>query len=70
MAGQVIGTCALCNGPVVLPSMSVRPRAYCEHCGAVAANPFGPVIPMIRLSPDLERRLLESIQQFEASHAR
>lgn len=41
-----VGTCSLCGGPVVLPSMMLHPVPCCARCGAQAKNPHGPVIPM------------------------
>lgn len=43
---NIIGTCSECGGPVKMPSMMVNPVPCCERCGAIAANPFGPVIQM------------------------
>jgi hypothetical protein len=43
---NVIGTCSLCGGPVVLPSMMVHPVAHCQKCGARQKQPHGPVVPM------------------------
>lgn len=46
---HTIGTCSLCGGRVVLHEhwMSVNPQIpHCESCGARAAEPHGPVIPM------------------------
>lgn len=41
-----IGTCSLCGGPVVVPSMMVNPTPHCAQCGAIPVTPHGPVIPM------------------------
>lgn len=46
---QVVGTCSLCGGDVVLPVVfwSVAPPPpTCTRCGAQAAAPALPVIPM------------------------
>ena len=46
--GLVVGTCSLCGGGVMLPSIwhgVDSPPAQCDECGAIAQNP-GPVIPM------------------------
>lgn len=43
-----VGTCSLCGGPVVMPSMMVHATPHCLSCGAIAKNPHGPVIPMER----------------------
>lgn len=44
-----IGSCSLCGGPVSVPTIwhgIYPPRPQCERCGALAAQSFGPVIPM------------------------
>lgn len=41
-----IGTCSICGGPVIMPSMMVNPVASCQQCGAHPRNLHGPVIPM------------------------
>lgn len=43
-----IGTCSECGGPVIVPSMMVNPVPHCQRCGATAAKPHGPVIPMTK----------------------
>lgn len=48
---NVIGTCSLCGGQVVLPELwggIVPPDATCSRCGAVAAQ-SGPIITMRRV---------------------
>jgi hypothetical protein len=47
--GRVVGTCSRCSGPVMIPDPwwgVVPPKPKCASCGAVAAQPYGPVIPM------------------------
>ena len=49
MNEQIIGTCSLCRGPVVLPLVAwvtvwLGPR--CKSCGAIPAQVYGPEIPM------------------------
>jgi len=44
-----IGTCSECGGRVTIPRiwMSVIPAIpSCEHCGAIPAEPHGPIIKM------------------------
>jgi hypothetical protein len=46
----VIGTCSVCGGPVSVPAVwhgIIPPTPTCERCGAVKADNYGPVIPMI-----------------------
>jgi len=43
---NIIGTCSLCGGRVVVPMHSVNPTPVCETCGALAARPYGPFVPM------------------------
>ena len=46
---QIVGTCGLCSGPVVLPIAwwGVVPSVpTCRACGAVAKQSYGPVLPM------------------------
>jgi len=46
---KTIGTCDKCGGPVQVPAMwgsTIPPTPKCSRCGAVAANDFGPIIPM------------------------
>lgn len=50
-----IGTCSECGGPVIMPAMMVNPTPYCRDCGAIARQPYGPVIPMMP-KPWVERR--------------
>ena len=53
---QTIGTCSLCGGPVQLPLAwwgTVAPVPSCSTCGAVPANPHGPVIQMEPKRSDL-----------------
>lgn len=45
---SVIGTCSICGGPVMVPSVWMGiypPIPECAHCGATSAN-YGPTIPM------------------------
>ena len=49
-----IGTCSLCGGPVQIPGIWMGifpPTPTCGHCGAVAAQTFGPTIPMVPVTP-------------------
>jgi hypothetical protein len=55
---NVIGTCSLCGGPVVVPSMMINPVALCSRCGAARKTSYGPVIPMEPPSP--ARRYVDS----------
>lgn len=44
-----VGTCGKCSGPVQIPTIwmgVVPPVPTCSRCGATAATPYGPVIPM------------------------
>jgi len=46
---HTIGTCSKCGGPVQIQSPwsgIIPPTPRCSSCGAVAANAYGPVIPM------------------------
>lgn len=47
---RTIGTCSLCAGPVVVPSIcwGPPPLPTCQKCGAVKADSYGPVIPMVK----------------------
>lgn len=50
----VVGSCSLCGGPVLVPTvwMSVQPAVpQCYRCGAVRADNHGPVIPMVPSPP-------------------
>lgn len=45
----VIGTCSLCRGPVVVPSVwggVVAPVPKCAKCGGSHRTSYGPVIDM------------------------
>ena len=45
---QVVGTCGLCRGAVVLPVVwfcVIPPIPTCEECGATVAQ-NGPILPM------------------------
>jgi hypothetical protein len=45
----ILGTCSICQGPVVLRDdwMSTQPQVpRCHNCGAQPMNPYGPVVPM------------------------
>lgn len=51
---ETIGTCSLCGGPVVIPTLwwgVVPPTPMCAKCGAVQRQSYGPVIPMERPAP-------------------
>lgn len=46
---RAIGTCGTCGGPVTLPDVWMGvcpPTPSCQKCGAVPAQPYGPMIPM------------------------
>jgi hypothetical protein len=46
---QTVGTCGLCEGPVVLPVVwwgVVPPVPTCKNCGATAKQDYGPKLPM------------------------
>lgn len=46
---HTIGTCSKCGGPVQVPSpwsATIPPTPRCSSCGSVAANAYGPVVPM------------------------
>lgn len=58
---NVIGTCSECGGPVTMPTMSVRPVATCERCGAVQANAHGPVIKMTPIDKGVSRRPIDEM---------
>lgn len=48
---NVLGTCSICGGPVMVPEFwggSIPPTPTCQKCGATKAQPHGPVIPMDR----------------------
>lgn len=51
-----IGTCSICGGPVVVPCYMIYPTPHCDRCGAIPANPHGPVIPMRQPPPVQEDR--------------
>lgn len=61
MSDNRIGTCSLCHGPVVMPSMSTRPVPYCLDCGAHPKQPYGPMIEMEppKTSEELMKEILE-----------
>lgn len=49
MNNKTIGTCSICGGPVTLPSVwlgIIPPTPTCASCGAIPAEPHGPLIPM------------------------
>ena len=49
MSYTTVGTCSICGGAVVVPTIwhsILPPTPYCIVCGATAANQHGPVIPM------------------------
>jgi hypothetical protein len=41
-----IGTCSLCGGAVTVPVGEVPALPVCTQCGAVPAEPHGPLIQM------------------------
>ena len=50
----VMGTCSICGGAVTVPKIwmgVVPPTPTCARCGAYAAPPTLPVIPMYRPEP-------------------
>jgi hypothetical protein len=57
MSYSTVGTCSICSGPVMIPTLwgsIVPPTPTCNRCGAVAAS-HGPVIPMVKsYSPTLD----------------
>lgn len=49
MSNQIVGTCSLCGGKVVVPFAwwgIYPPVPQCEDCGAVQKNQHGPTIEM------------------------
>lgn len=49
-----LGSCSLCGGPVSVALVwhgVIPPTPKCERCGAVKADSYGPVIPMIPHQP-------------------
>ena len=52
MTAETIGTCSLCGGPVHKVEGIVMSYIQCDKCGAVPQTVFGPVIPMIKASPE------------------
>lgn len=49
MNDTIIGKCSLCGGRVTVPSVFhsvIPPKPTCESCGAIAAEPDLPVVPM------------------------
>ena len=42
-----IGTCSLCNGPVIVDPMTISQTPHCKGCGAVKSNPW----PTIEMDP-------------------
>lgn len=49
MIVTVVGTCGICGGDVTVPSVwhSIIPaKPTCVQCGATAADPSKPVLPM------------------------
>jgi len=47
---NTVGTCSICGGRVSVPLVWMGthpPIPTCESCGAVQANAYGPVIPMV-----------------------
>lgn len=50
MSYSTVGTCSICSGPVMIPTLwgsIVPPTPTCSRCGAIAAS-HGPVIPMVK----------------------
>lgn len=56
-----IGTCSICGGPVVMPTMMVNPIACCQQCGAHPTQPHGAVIPMTPRRTTIERDGRETV---------
>lgn len=55
---QILGTCSLCRGPVVVPDVwygLYPPIPTCSNCGATAKRNFGPEIPMEPKHPVLDQ---------------
>lgn len=51
---QIVGTCSMCGGPVVLPMVwhsVVPPVPTCMDCGAIKKRSHGPTIDMERRPP-------------------
>jgi len=42
----IVGTCSICGGPVIRTTKGT----YCEYCGAVPADRYGPLIQMVKAS--------------------
>lgn len=56
-----IGTCSKCGGDIQVPSHwfgTAPPEQRCSRCGSVAANAYGPVIPMREHKQSVEDCLL------------
>lgn len=52
-----VGTCGNCGGPVQTPDLwggMLPPTPTCARCGAIAATPYGPVIPMTAPPDNIE----------------
>lgn len=46
---SIIGTCSICGGPVVVPTVwysTEHPTPQCKRCFAYKDDDFGPVIKM------------------------
>jgi len=46
---QIVGTCGLCEAPVVLPIAwwgVIPPVPTCKNCGATERQDYGPTLPM------------------------
>lgn len=57
MSARIVGTCSNCGGHVVLPALWLGvtpPVPTCWSCGATAAQPHLPVIPMNPIKPALQ----------------
>lgn len=53
MNDVIVGTCSICGGPVVIPSIilsTVQPTPFCRKCGARKVEDYGPTIKMEPLS--------------------
>ena len=48
---QLVGTCSVCKGPVLVRTDIVLAIPACRRCGATPVNPYGPVVPMVQQRP-------------------
>ena len=66
---RFLGRCSLCGGDVTVPVAwfgIVPPIPTCRSCGATAARPETPVVPMERRAPSDDaarlKRILQAVQ--------